>query len=581
MVDNPNNFEELIKLADKAENDGDFQKMVQYLNLSLQYTDNKKPILERLLSYHLNDINPSKAIKILKDLITIEPNNPTYYKQAVSILFELGKVDYAQKLAKIAYSHTTDSYFEEIFKSNNEIILIDSEISTDVVPLLFTLFSGREGVYARQWKNNEGQVGYVPLYEPLNEKAIINHLNGNITIGIYQHRLDSTVTWICFDIDIAKHVLNNALQNDNYFKELDYATQRTASEIYDEASRHNIPVYIEHSGYKGRHCWIFLSKPIPARIAKRFGDVLKSNLKTITPEISVELFPKQNFVKTDGLGNLVKLPLGINLANGKRSYFVDKKGVQVKDPVTFLKNVEKVDEQKLIDYLNYYRVEQVYTEYGKSENPPPKEKITFTMPAIKYNLDNDKYFQYLIFKCPVLKEVYTNAIRKNELTYDEMIVLTHSVGHLDTGVEAVNSIFSKCFNISADKYLKSPLKGNPISCAKIRMKLPNITSMVNCNCQFENITGLYPSPLLHLNTKDVPAKLPSSIDVSALNFQNILDSYINLKKQLYEITLIIKDYEEKFETLFKTSGVDLFNTPAGKFRRVVDENGKVTYKLDV
>jgi tetratricopeptide (TPR) repeat protein len=296
MEDNQNSFDELISLANEAENVGNFQKMVHYLNLSLQHADDKRPILERLLSYHLNDVNPSKAMKILKDLMIIEPANPTYYKQAVSILLELGKGEYAQKLAKIAYNNTKDPYFEEIFKSNNEVVIIEPEISSDVIPLLFTLFSGREGVYARQWKNSEGQVGYVPVYEPLNEIFIINHLNGNTTIGIYQHRLDSTVTWICFDIDIAKHVLNNALQNDNYFKELDYATHRTAAEIYEEAARHNILVYIEHSGYKGRHCWIFLSKPVPARIAKRFGDVLKSNLKTITPEISVLLFPKQNFV---------------------------------------------------------------------------------------------------------------------------------------------------------------------------------------------------------------------------------------------------------------------------------------------
>lgn len=44
---------------------------------------------------------------------------------------------------------------------------------------------------------------------------------------------------------------------------------------------------------------------------------------------------------------------------------------------------------------------------------------------------------------------------------------------------------------------------------------------------------------------------------------------------------MLKDYEQKFEAIFKTSGVDQLKTPVGIFRRIVDENGKVSYKIDV
>lgn len=477
-------YEQHLKLAEIAEKEMDIKKMLTHLNIALGMAKDKKPILEKLLEYYLNDSNPNRPLKILNELLKIDPKNTTYYKHAIAILLEIGKGDLALKLAEKASKFSNDSFFKNIFTQNQKEILLDKKFSDTTVTLLYGLFNGREGVYARQWKNSEGITGYLPVKEPLNEKVIKSHLNGNYTIGIYQHRLDSTVNWLCVDIDIAKHLLNQVLSDDEKFKEMDYKCHKVAQEIYDELSKFNIPVLIENSGFKGRHVWVFFSKPIPARIVKKFGDTLKLNIKNLTPDINVEIFPKQNFVKTDGLGNLVKLPLGIHLGNGKRSFFTDKNGREVEDIDGLLKSIQKIDENKILEYLNYYRVSDIYEKYTSEAKPKPAEKVSFPVAGTSYLLDKDKYFQYIIYKCPVLKEIYSNAIKKNELTYDEMIVVTHSIGHLETGVDAVNAIFSKCYNISPDKFLKSPLKGNPISCAKIRSKLPEITSSVNCNCQF-------------------------------------------------------------------------------------------------
>lgn len=574
-------FKEHLELAEKHEKNGDISNMIKHLNIALGMAKDKKPIYEKLLEYYLNDSNPTRAIKVLKELIEIDKFNPTYYKHLIGILLEVDKGELAEKIAHKAFTLTKDNYFKNIFENNNNNEIIKAEFTSTTVSLLFSLFSGREGVYARQWKNNEGHTGYIPVREPLNESTIKNHLNGNMTIGIYQHRLDSTVNWICFDVDIAKHILKNVLSNDEKFKEYDFLCQKIAVAICKECEKFNISPIIENSGYKGRHVWVFLDKPVPARIAKKFAESVKINIKEIIPEISVEIFPKQNFVKHDGTGNLVKLPLGIHLANGKRSFFVDKKNSEIKDVDGYLKKIERASEQKLLEYLNYYRISDIYERYSDKPQALPKETVSFKNIVEPYNIDADKEFQYLIFKCPVLKEIYQNALKKNELTYDEMIIVAHSIGHLESGVDAVNYIYSKCFNISPDKFLKSRLKGNPISCAKIRTKVPEITSTVNCNCQFNNIEGLYPNPTLHLHTFEIDAKLPSRLDVQSLNFQDILDNYLKLKKQIFELNALKQEYEDKFEVMFKTSGVDFFNTAVGNFRRVVDENGKISYKLDV
>lgn len=48
-----------------------------------------------------------------------------------------------------------------------------------------TLFSGREGVYARQWAKTSGESGYTPVHEPLTPAAIRNHLLGSFTASVY------------------------------------------------------------------------------------------------------------------------------------------------------------------------------------------------------------------------------------------------------------------------------------------------------------------------------------------------------------------------------------------------------------
>ncbi|MCA1981062.1 MAG: DNA primase, partial [Calditerrivibrio sp.] len=570
-------LDEHLKMADDAEKKGDIKKLITHLNIALTLTSDRKPILERLLEYYLNDSNPNRPLKILNELMKLEPTNPVYYKHAIGILLEMDRGDLALKLAENAKKFSDDDFFKNIFIEKRDDVLIDKRFSDMTITLMFSLFAGREGVYARQWRNNEGQVGYIPVKEPLSEKVIKNHLNGNYTIGIYQHRLDSTVNWLCFDIDIAKHLLNQALANDDKFKELDYHCQKVAREIYDECAKFNIDALIENSGYKGRHVWIFFSNPVAARMVKKMGEVILLNLKISTPDIHIEIFPKQNFVRVDSVGNLVKLPLGIHLASGRRSFFVDKNGREIDNVDELLKKIERINENKILEYLNYYRISEVYEKYSDGskpeKNPKPSEKVSFPAIGTNYMLEKDTKFQYLLYKCPVLKEIYSNALKKNELTYDEMIVIAHTIGHLETGVDAVNAIFSKCYNITTDKFLKSTLKGNPISCVKIRAKLSEITSSVVCNCKFEIPSGLYPTPLLHLNSIEVDTRLPKYIEINSLNFQNVLDGYISIKKQLYEMSKLLKEYEIKFETIFKESGVDVLDTPSGKFRRVVDEHG--------
>ena len=570
----PLNTDIHIKLAGLAENFELYDKAILHHNLAIANAKDKAPIYEKLLNFYLNENNLTKALKTINELIKLNNKNPEYYKVLIDLLIPYQDQEKIKKIADIAYAKTKNNYFKNIFNEVEEYQIEALTFDDLTTVLLLSLFSGREGVYSRMWKNPEGTTGYIPVREPLTQKVVKNHLMGNITLGIYQLRLDNTVNWLAFDIDIAKFALKYALTDDRKWKKFDRAAHNLSKEILEELAKFNIAGYIENSGFKGRHVWIFFDKPILAKIAKKFAEVLSTNLKKKIPEIVIEIFPKQNYVKPQNLGNLIKLPFGVHLKVGKRSCFYDKNDKKVEDINSFLKSIQRSNETNLIDYLNYYKIPDIYG-INLPESKVAK-KIEFPIYVDSYTLELDKDFQYITYKCPVIGELYKKAIKTNELTYEEIIVVTHSMGYLENGVAAVNTIFSKCYNVPTDKYLRSKLKGYSISCAKIAARIPYITSKTCLNCQFDSTEGLYPSPILHLKKKNI-----DGINVDILSLTDIIKDYLKLKEKLFEIQGTMKEYEKKFLELLEESKNSAIETPVGKLVKIDNRDGNTTFKIEM
>lgn len=70
-------------------------------------------------------------------------------------------------------------------------------------------------------------------------------------------------------------------------------------------------------------------------------------------------------------------------------------------------------------------------------------------------------------------------------------------------------LFARCLHADPALFLKSRLRGHPMSCPKIRARIPHLTSTVDCNCTFDLTTNLYPTPLLHLQALGPPAAAPA------------------------------------------------------------------------
>jgi hypothetical protein len=198
-----------------------------------------------------------------------------------------------------------------------------------------------------------------------------------------------------------------------------------------------------------------------------------------------------------------------------------------------------------------------------------------------YNLDQDPQFQFLISKCAVLRAIAEKVNQTYTLSNEETLVLIHTLGHLDQGPAAVNELFQRCMNADPALFLKSRLRGHPMSCPKIRFRVPQITSTVACNCAFDLGGNLYPTPLIHLQDLKAGGTAPSGLTLDSLQFQNLLQEYLKLRKQLRETQLLLERYENRLAEVFQEAGVETVTTPLGVLRCHRQEGGGVTFTLEI
>ena len=200
------------------------------------------------------------------------------------------------------------------------------------------LFFYQSEYHAEMWRSNDGRIGYSPACEkrfsdeckssqspcgscthralmPLTDERLSAHLDGSITLGAYQLRKDGSAGWLCWDVD-ADQDTHHAREN----------VRLMTKEIHARCRQIGLPAYVEWTGKKGFHLWVFVPEGVDAALLRRLGAWVVS---TIVDEegsfagIHVETFPKQTSLQEGDFGNLVKVPLSKHRKTGAWCAFVD------------------------------------------------------------------------------------------------------------------------------------------------------------------------------------------------------------------------------------------------------------------
>src|SRR5437868_4304784 len=186
--------------------------------------------------------------------------------------------------------------------------------------------SGRHYYYYYRPKNWESGAAL-----HLNEKTILDHLEGTITIGLYAiNPSNQRCKWVAIDADYT-----NAMED---LIKLQYHLSGDRVDSALEMSK------------RGGHLWIFLAAPLLARkcriyiydLASRLGVPVKgSGLAE-----GIEVFPKHDAIAAGAFGNALRGPLGVHRGAKRRFWFYGA-DYTLEAQIQFLKRLRRVTEDEL------------------------------------------------------------------------------------------------------------------------------------------------------------------------------------------------------------------------------------------
>lgn len=541
--------------------------------------------VRRLGVNYLMEGKIEKAIRFLQKAVSLAPDSPEAH-------FALGKAFEEWALygaARKAYDRARELGFDS---DKMPVRTKDKEDNIGIyrgedIELFLRLFSGREGVFAKQWLDSKGTCGYYPVNKPLTKKDVRSHLAGKSTVGLYLMRTDNTVKLAVIDIDVTKktreEINNRGRQGLEEWRQLALTDARRIANFLRTLQ---IPIYLESSGWKGAHCWLFLEQPLKASEIRAFLKEIAQRVGPPPGGINREIFPRQDKVSKNALGSLVKLPMGKHMVTQERALFLNDEGQAYENQLGFLWEIRTVSPIMLRKSFAMVRF----------PNAAPQGS-----PAL------DDSAQKLLDKCNVLRYLAKKSEKERDLNHSERLVLLHTLGHLgDTGKQAIHHIIGHCMNYEygrTERWLKR-IKQSPVSCPRIRDWLSDITPSIGCYCEFPAEKG-YPTPLLHVDSEitsrtgardEAQRKEPSigtlgngpeekqeepkpeifSDDKSSSPHSEhpdqLVRNYVELKRAKNEIDWKLRQVGEKLEGMFEAKGVNALQTAAGILIRAKIDN---------
>ncbi len=565
-------------------------------------------MLIRLSELYSDAGKQDRSRELIQEALTRSPAVPELYRELAKRTEDPAV---AQAVLTKGYELTRDESLRREAVKVAAPMPIDDEAAVEYphdshLVRFLDLFPGREGVHARQWSSPTGASGYNPVREHLSVSIARNHVLGNYTIGVYHLSLANQIKWLAFDVDLRKDVLNQALNSAANLERALRSCLRTACKLVDALARLGLETVLEFSGYKGYHVWVLLEAWIPASLGR---DLVQKVAAVVQPEpgCSLDLFPQQSQVRSDGLGNLIKLPLGVHKKSGRRAVFVDPQGTELPRQLALLAGLPQNPIDALAPALRALAQAHVYqqgrppeeaqppsqtrTTSEKVEALPPEGEVPPQEPSANeppfeteprpqtspvYDLYADDAVLTVLAGCEQLRGLVARAMEGEVLDHDEYTVLRHSLAYLPQGKEAVNYLVRRCRNHDPSLLISSPLRATPISCRRIRERLKR-----DCACRFEVRTQAYENPLLHLDQgRQVPRVAEGvPLDIGTRTFETVVRDFLETRKTLAELKKRLEEMERYFDRVFQSGALQI-ETTFGTLVRV-EHDGKVGYRLEL
>jgi len=232
------------------------------------------------------------------------------------------------------------------------------QATREIAGRYFDLFANRLAYTVQSHKPNGNGKHY--YYRPKNDRrlsleTVREHLNGQITIGIYAlNPRTQRSKWVAIDADY-----ENAMED---LLKLQWELGQDGVEAALEKSR------------RGAHLWIFADKPLLARHCRIYIYNLALRLKVPVkggPGLAegIEVFPRQDELGPDQFGNAIRGPLGIHRAAEKRYWFYGA-DYRLEAQLKYLERLRKITENEMGRFIDGLEMPEEFRPKPRVELPP-------------------------------------------------------------------------------------------------------------------------------------------------------------------------------------------------------------------
>ncbi len=491
--------------------------------------------------------------------------------QSYTDLAEYPQAEYWQDYASLHRKYRENTFDTMLRLGGGETDVI---FHSDTAAKMQRMFIGREDLYATDAMDERGGRKVEPELRPVTEHTVKEHLAGKQTIDTFIQRPNSTVHYMVVDIDISKQVLiqisRDSEEYETYLKKaLDMAIQ-----IKNILNHLGLISYIEYSGCRGYHVWVFCNEWIPTRYANMLWEILDRKIES-DDKLSVEYFPNRTRIKAGKYGQAIKVPYGVHCKTGKRSFFIDEGGNPMMDINMMIDGIAKIS---LSD------IKQVIAAYsGTTETVEPKSVDT----DISAYGEVEPEITEVLMKCNLLRYLCLKSVKTGYLTHFERLTILYVFGHLGVaGQEFVHKVMSFTINYKQQvtEHFIRKMPEKPISCAKLRDQYKQLTAESGCNCVFKRNKNCYPSPVLHAitlapdlegevtlptsrtMTKEKETKVKAELNVHS-KVEELAAKIVDLKKQKRVLDKSVAKIEKELDEIFNAQGVDCMEIELGMLTR--------------
>lgn len=336
-------------------------------------------------------------------------------------------------MKKEAIFYTANLYeFQANLQQNNNGLLRTTE---EKVKLFRSFFRGRDTMVAGSLLTKEGKMAYYPIcnnrflitcpkqsnkifkcvnckmqnFQELTNDIIIQHLRGTgnngkeAFYGMYPMQMDNTVYFLAIDFD-----------KGDWKKEVE--------SLVKAAKKNTLTPLLEISqSGKGCHVWFFFEEKVPAKIVRKFGNLLMAQAFKENPSIPFDAYdrmlPNQDEVGPGGFGNLIALPLQGRRVEKGYSRFIDEKLEQIPDVWSALEKTGHIKSKELENIIKSME-EDLPTKFYSPKNKETKE-INLFEEETELPLLSDKVIDILI-----RNEI---IIKRDDLDNKELVRLKYLV----------------------------------------------------------------------------------------------------------------------------------------------------------